>query len=94
MKEGRKEGMSPLTKMFFDLEYKAKEEGMNEGLRKGRDEGLRKGMNEGLRKGRNEGIKKGILNMAKKMIERKMEMKEIEEITGLTKKELQNLVKN
>ena len=78
MKKGRKEGMSPLTKMFFDLEYKAKEEGMN----------------EGLRKGRNEGIKKGILNMAKKMIERKMEMKEIEEITGLTKKELQNLVKN
>ena len=76
--------------MFFDLEYKAKEEGMNEGLRKGRDEGLRKGMNEGLRKGRNEGI----LNLAKKMIERKMEMKEIEEITGLTKKELQNLVKN
>ena len=82
MKEGRKEGMSPLTKMFFDLENKAKEEGMNEGLRKGRDEGLRKG------------IKKGILNMAKKMIERKMEMKEIEEITGLTKKELQALVKN
>ena len=52
--------------------------------------------NEGKIEGKIEGEKQGslksLLSVAKKMLERNMETKEIEEITGLTKEEIEKLV--
>ena len=43
-------------------------------------------------KSEKEGSLKSLLNVAKKMLDRNMETKEIEEITGLTKEEIEKLV--
>ena len=43
-------------------------------------------------KGRKEGKKESLLSITKKMIEKKMKIKDIEEITGLTKKEIEKIV--
>ena len=40
-----------------------------------------------------EGIKTGIINTAKKMLEKNMNVKDIEEVTGLSQKEIKNLLK-
>jgi len=42
-------------------------------------------------KGREKGIVEGIMQTAKKMIERNMKLKEIQEITGLSKEEIEKL---
>lgn len=44
---------------------------------------------EGLEKG----LKKGLISTAKKMLQRKMKISEIEEITGLSKEEIEKLAK-
>lgn len=41
--------------------------------------------------GREEGRREGILETAKRMIKRNMEIKDIQEITGLSKEELENM---
>lgn len=41
-----------------------------------------------------EGKEEGILSMAKKMLQRNMEIREIEEITGIPKEELEKLAKS
>ena len=69
-------GMSPFTKMCLDMEIK----GMEEGEIKGERKGIKKG------------IKKGVLRIAKKMIEKNMEIQEIQELTGLSKQELDKLI--
>lgn len=43
------------------------------------------------RDGRQEGRKEGILEAAKKMLEKNMDIKDIQEITGISKKELENI---
>jgi predicted transposase/invertase (TIGR01784 family) len=68
-------------------------QGKEEGLRKGKEEGLKQGKEEGLTQGKKEGIKAG-RNEEKKSIAQKMKksgkfsMKQIIEITGLTKDEI------
>ncbi len=57
--------MSPLTKMFFDLEIKSEKKGERHGLRK----------------------------TAQKMLEKKIKIQDIEEITGLTREEIEKLEK-
>lgn len=57
--------MSPLTRMFLDLEIKSE------------------------RKGESKGIKR----TAQKMLEKNMKIQDIEEITGLTKEEIEKLEK-
>ena len=86
IKEKEELGMSPLTKMLFEWEREIKEEKEN-AQKAGRAEGIARGIAEG----RKEGRKEGILETAKKMIQRNMELKEIEEITGISKKELENI---
>lgn len=57
------------------------------------------GMNYAEKKGREEGIKEGIkkgekekqIEIARKLLKKKMDIKEIAEITGLTEKEIENL---
>lgn len=39
------------------------------------------------------GVKQGIIETAKKLIQRNMEIKEIQDITGLSKEEIEKLVK-
>ena len=55
---------------------------------------IRKAREKAMTAGIAEGRKKGILSVAKNMVTKNMEIKEIEELTGLTQEEIQNLVKN
>ncbi len=82
--------MSPCTKMLLDLTLKYKKEGLKEGKK----EGLKEGKKEGLKEGKIEGMKEAILNTTRKMIEKNMETKEIQDITGLSKEEIENLSEN
>lgn len=61
--------MSPLTRMFLDLEIKSE------------------------RKGELKGIKETIRKTAQKMLQKNMEIQDIQEITGLTKEEIEKLEK-
>ncbi len=78
IKEKEAIGMSPLTKMILDLKIEAREEGRTEGGK------------EGQRKGRIEAM----LEIAQKMLERNMNIKDIQEITGIGKKQLENMQKS
>ena len=86
IKEKEESGMSPLTKMLFEWEREIKEE-----REKAQKTGRAKGIAEGRKEARKEGRKEGILETAKKMIQRNMELNEIEEITGISKKEIENI---
>ena len=63
----------------------------NEKCKLAEEKGKEEGKKEGVKEGKREGIREGIASIAKKMIERKMELKEIEEITGLSSQELKGL---
>ena len=84
IKEGRKEGIKEGIK-----------EGRKEGIKEGRKEGIKEGRKEGIKEGREEGIKEGIeqdrIEIAKKMIKKKMKIEDICEITGLTIEEIEEL---
>ena len=58
-------------------------------------EATEEGYNNGHEKGYNEGIKKGIeqknIDVAKKMLDKSLDITTIEEITGLTKEEIMKL---
>ncbi len=54
---------------------------------------LRKENEKQRREGRKEGIKETIIQITQKMLEKNMNTKDIQEITGVSQKELQNLVK-
>ena len=69
--------MSPLTRMFLELEIKSE----------------RKGERKGEKKGELKGIKETIRKTAQKMLEKNMKIQDIEEITGLTKEEIEKLEK-
>ena len=74
-------GMSPFTKCLLDLEIKYR----NEGLEKGKKIGKKEGQKEGMQK---------VLLIAKKMLEREMQIEEIHEITGLSEEKIKKLAKN
>lgn len=82
--------MSPFTKTLLDLEHKAWKKGMREGKEEGKAQGIKEGIKEGIE----QGIEQGILNTAKKMLKKNMQMKEIQEITGLSKEKLEKLAHN
>ena len=71
------------------------QEGRERGLKEGRKEGIKEGRKEGREEGREEGIKEGIeqdrIEIAKKMIKKKMKIEDICEITGLTIEEIEEL---
>lgn len=75
------------------------EKGREEGMQKGMKEGIKEGIKEGLKKGEEKGVKKGIIEgakqekikIAKKMLEMKVELKQISEITGLKVEEIEKL---
>jgi predicted transposase/invertase (TIGR01784 family) len=68
------------------------EEGIKEGIKKGKEIGLQEGLQKGLQKGLQEGLEKGEfkakIETAKKMKKKGYSIKDICEITGLSKKDL------
>ena len=74
-------------------------QGIEEGLKQGIEEGKKKGIEEGKKKGIEEGKKKGIeegkslikVELAKKMIKSGFDIQTIQDLTGLTIKEITEL---
>ena len=64
----------------FDEKY---EEGLKNGIKRGK--------NLGIEQGKNLGINQGILSVAKNMLKKNMKVEDIQECTGLSKKEIQDL---
>ena len=66
---------------------RGREEGREQGIKEGRKEGRK----EGIKEGKIEGIKEEKIEIAKKMLKRKMNIEEIQDITGLKRVEIENL---
>ena len=76
----------------YELDYNsgldyAKQQGMKDGY----VEGKKKGMERGRKEGMEEGSKKEKIEIAKKMLDKKMDIAIISEITGLTIEEINNI---
>ena len=57
----------------------------------GREEGREEGLKEGLKEGRAEGVKQTSFDIAKRMLEKEIDIETISELTGLTDKEISEL---
>ena len=71
---------------YNQIEY-AREKGREEG----REEGHKVGKEEGLKEGRAEGVKQNSFDIAKRMLEKGIDIGTISELTGLTEKEISEL---
>ncbi len=71
---------------YNQIEY-AREKGREEG----REEGHKVGKEEGLKEGRAEGVKQNSFDIAKRMLEKGIDIETISEMTGLTEKEISKL---
>ena len=83
---------------YNQIEYAretGREDGREEGLKVGREEGHKKGhkegKEEGLKEGRAEGVKQNSFDIAKRMLEKGIDIGTISELTGLTEKEISEL---
>ena len=76
------------------------EKGLEIGIEKGIQRGMEKGMKEGIQRGIEKGIEKGIMEgsqkekieIAKKMLELKIDKETIAEATGLTEQEMEKIL--
>ena len=77
---------------FLIDKAKKDESNMIEGARQeGIEQGIEQGKKEGIKQGIEEGLKKAQIEMAKKLLKKEMTVEEIEEITKLTKEEIEKL---
>ena len=83
---------------YNQIEYareSGREEGREEGHKVGKEEGLKEGhkegKEEGIKEGREEGAKKKSFDIAKRMLEKGIDIETISELTGLTEKEISKL---
>lgn len=76
-------GMSPLTKFFFDTEYK----GWKKGIREGKKEGKKQGIKEGIKEGKMEAIKESVKNM----LQLGEKEEKIIKYVGISEEELENI---
>ena len=79
---------------FNQIEYAretGREEGREEGHKVGKEEGLKEGKEEGIKEGREEGAKRNSCDIAKRMLEKGIDIETISELTGLTEKEISKL---
>ena len=81
---GREEGREEGHKV-------GKEEGLKEGRKEGKEEGRKEGKEEGIKEGREEGAKRNSCDIAKRMLEKGIDVETISELTGLTEKEISEL---
>ena len=58
------------------------------------EEGMKKGMEKGIEKGKIEGEKKEKIETAKRMLEKNIPIETIIEVTQLTEKEINEIIKN
>ena len=79
---------------YNQIEY-ARETGREEGHKVGKEEGLKEGRKEGkeegIKEGREEGAKQKSFDIAKRMLEKGIDIETISELTGLTEKEISEL---
>ena len=75
-----------------EMEQKGLAAGRAEGLEAGRAQGLEAGRAQGLSQGRTAGRAEERNELAKKMLEKKMDIDLISELTGLTKEEIESLL--
>jgi predicted transposase/invertase (TIGR01784 family) len=68
------------------------EEGKVEGKVEGKEEGLKQGEIKGLKKGRIEGKKAMIIEIIRKGVSNNMSIETITQLTGLTEKEVLNII--
>ena len=61
------------------------------GREEGREEGHKVGKEEGLKEGRAEGVKRNSFDIAKRMLEKGIDIETISELTFLTEKEISEL---
>lgn len=75
----------------------AVQEGKEKGIKEGIKEGIKKGIKEGIKKGKKEGIDEGIKEtketIAINMLNRKIDIKMISDVTGLSEDEIEKLKK-
>ena len=79
---------------YNQIEYAretGREEGREEGLEEGHKKGHEEGKEEGLKEGRAEGAKQTSFDIAKRMLEKGIDIETISELTGLTEKEISEL---
>ncbi|MBD9293124.1 MAG: hypothetical protein EGS78_00705, partial [Bacteroidales bacterium] len=75
---------------YNQIEY-ARETGREEGHKVGKEEGLKEGKEEGKEEGRAEGAKQKSFDIAKRMLEKGIDIETISELTGLTAEEVSML---
>jgi len=85
---GREEGREEGHKVGKEEGLK---EGREEGHKEGKEEGLKEGKEEGIKEGREEGAKRKSFDIAKRMLEKGIDVETISELTGLTEKEISEL---
>ena len=77
-----------------ELQY-ATEEAMEKGMKQGIEQGIKQGIEQGIKQGIEQGLKDGernkMIQIAKKCLEKEMDLKEILEITGLNEEEILKL---
>lgn len=81
------QGINEVKSMLRTSIKKIKEEAVKEGLEKGLQKGLEKGLQKGILKGE----QKKVYEMAKAMLNKKMSVIDISEITGLSVREIEKL---
>ena len=59
-----------------------------------KDKGIEEGKSIGIEEGKNIGIRERTIQIAKNMLKKKMNIKDISEITGLTEQDIQNFTQN
>ena len=89
---GREEGREEGHKVGKEEGLKeGREEGRKEGKEEGLKEGHKEGKEEGIKEGREEGAKQNSCDIAKRMLEKGIDIETILELTGLTEKEISKL---
>ena len=89
---GREEGREEGHKVGKEEGLKeGREEGHKEGKEEGLKEGRKEGKEEGIKEGREEGAKRNSCDIAKRMLEKWIDVETISELTGLTEEEISEL---
>ena len=72
--------------------------GLHKGIRDGLKQGIEKGIEQGMKQGMKQGVKQGVkqekIEIAKRMLEKGMNLNSIMEITGLSKEEIEKIKLN
>jgi len=84
------------------VKYNTFNKGLNEGIQKGMEQGLQQGIEQGIEQGIQQGIQQGIeqgteqakMKIAKNMLNLKMKISEIVQITGLSEEAIRKLNEN